>query len=406
VDVAIVGAGVAGLSLGFHLASTGTQAVILEAARETAGATATSGGIVAPQLVRNTPAGVLASLGQERGSRFLRLLAESGRYLFDLVRSQEIECAAQTAGFLNPARGVEGVERLERVIEEWAPFRQDLTLADADETRALTGCEGYEACLVDASGGGLDPVAFVQGLAQRLPPSLVQIYRESPVVSVARRGSRWVVTTANGTVSARRVVLCANGGNSGLHPALAKTVLPLPVYEVATSPLPPAVRDAILPLGHTLTDSSADVFSIRFDPESRLITACSALRELSCDDLSQRINSRLVAAIPAYEETPLEFGWKGTAWLASSLLPRVVAVDEGLFAVQACNGRGLALNTIIGREVARMLEAPGAYDPQVPLEPPRPVRGYTLARHIPGLMMAGAALGKTALRAGANLIGR
>ena len=41
-----------------------------------------------------------------------------------------------------------------------------------------------------------------------------------------------------------------------------------------------------------------------------------------------------------------------------------------------------------------MLEAPGAYEPGVPLERPRAVPGYSFARYVPGLMMAGAALRK------------
>jgi glycine/D-amino acid oxidase-like deaminating enzyme len=404
IDVAIVGAGVAGLSAAFHLGLAGIEAVVLEAAAQPFAATAASGGIVAPQLVRNTPASVLARLGPERGPRYLRLVAGSGGYLFGLIRSLGIDCAAQTAGFLNPVPGVQAADRLRGLIEAWTPFRQDLVLANASETARLTGCEGYGACLVDPSGGGLDPVAFVQGLAARLSPSHVQVFRQSPVTDLAPQGAGWRLTTPHGTVTARRVVLCANGGNAGLHPALARTVLPLPVYEVATEPLPPAMRRAILPLGHTLTDSSANVFTIRFDRDGRLITACSANSELGFEALSQAINSRLASTLTAYRETPLQYGWMGTAWLNSNLLARLVAVDHGLYAVQACNGRGLALNTIIGREVARLLEAPGAYDPAIPLEPPRRVPGYGLARHIPGLMMKSAAFARNALRSAADLI--
>jgi len=195
------------------------------------------------------------------------------------------------------------------------------------------------------------------------------------------------------------VVLCANGGNARLHPALAKTILPLSVYEVATTPLAPSLRAEILPQGHALTDSSADVFSIRFDSDGRLITAWSAGAVVGREALATQINRRLTATIPGYAPTPLDYAWKGTAWLNSDLLPRVLTVDDGLFAVQACNGRGIALSTIVGREIARLVAQPGAYQPLVPLQKPRPVTGYGLARHLPGLMMLGASIGQKLRRA-------
>jgi glycine/D-amino acid oxidase-like deaminating enzyme len=122
--------------------------------------------------------------------------------------------------------------------------------------------------------------------------------------------------------------------------------------------------------------------------------------------LSDQINQRLESTIPSYEATELDYAWRGTAWLNSSLLPRIVAVDDGLFAIQACNGRGLALTTIIGREMARLLTSTAGYAPLAPLEKPHPVRGYSVARHVPGLMMLGASLERTARDAAARFIGR
>jgi glycine/D-amino acid oxidase-like deaminating enzyme len=391
-DVAIVGAGVAGISLAFHLATGGGEAVVLEAQRQPVAATAASGGVVAPQLVRNTPQSVIARMGPQAGARFLGLLASSGRRLFDVAAGEAIACDAQPRGFLNPVPGDDALERLRGLIEAWAPFRQDLRLAGRADTLALTGCPNYAACLIDPTGGGVDPVAFVQGLAARLPAGRVAVFRESPVVSVARRGARWAVSTRGGTLTARRVVLCANGGNPGLSRALAKTVLPLAVYQVATPPLPEAVRRGILPGRQAMTDASADVFSIRFDGDGRLITACPATTTMSRERLDRAINERLAAALPAYAPAPLEFGWKGVAWLDPTLLPRLTAVEEGLIAVQACNGRGLALNTAIGADLARWLLDPGSGELALPLSPPRPIPGYTFARHLPGLMMAAARL--------------
>jgi hypothetical protein len=68
-----------------------------------------------------------------------------------------------------------------------------------------------------------------------------------------------------------------------------------------------------------------------------------------------------------------------------------------LMAVQACNGRGIALNTIIGRELGRWMANPNAGLPMVPIEEPRRVAGFMFARYLPELMMGGAAIAKRTL---------
>ena len=71
----------------------------------------------------------------------------------------------------------------------------------------------------------------------------------------------------------------------------------------------------------------------------------------------------------------------------SLLLPRIVRLDEGLFAVQACNGRGIALSTAIGHEFGTWL-AGGARDVcAIPIEQPRAIPGYVFARYLPTLLM-------------------
>jgi glycine/D-amino acid oxidase-like deaminating enzyme len=396
-DVLIIGGGIAGLSLGLHLGAKKIDAVILEAGDDAVAATGASAGIVAPQLVRTTPRAVLERLGPEIGARLLTLIAESGRYTFELVDRLNIECDAKQSGFLSPAAGLQGASRQAQLIEEWRPFRDDLRHVDAAEVQTLSGCQGYSSAIADPTGGCLDPIAYSRGMAQALRAGGMPLHHGSRVLSLMRSQEGWTARTQSGEVAARRVVLCANGGNSSLHPALARTVLPLPVCEVATVPLAPSMRERILRHGHALTDTSAPVFSIRFDAAGRLITACPARKSIDSTRIETLINRRLAAMIPGYRGTPLEYIWQGTAWLNSTLLPRVLRVEGGLFAVQACNGRGIALNTIIGRELGRWLADPNDGPLLVPLERPQRIAAFMFARHLPNVMMSGATLAKRAL---------
>jgi glycine/D-amino acid oxidase-like deaminating enzyme len=148
------------------------------------------------------------------------------------------------------------------------------------------------------------------------------------------------------------------------------------------------VRSNILPGRHSLTDQESDVFSIRYADDGRLITAYPAPAATRIEVVEAAVNSRLQSALPGFPDTPLEFVWHGTAMVNSNLLPRIVQLQDGLVAVQACNGRGIALNVMAGRELARWLAAPSSYLMGIPLERPRKIPGFWFARHLPRLITA------------------
>lgn len=391
-EVAIVGGGVAGLSTALHLAERGVDVALVEAGTLGSGAAGTSAGIVAPQLVRATPDDVRRKQG-DAAEGMLRLIAESGRYLFDLVRRHDIACEAEETGFIAPLTGRHAGRVLTDRVREWGALRPDLRVSDAEETQFLTGCRGYGAAIIDPTGGSVDPLALVRGLADRAERLGVRVFEDSPVTQVTRDGGLWSVMTEAGELRARQVVLAANGGNPSLHPRLAGTILPLPVLEVATEPLPSDLRQAILPERHALTDLESDVFSIRYTSDHRLITAFPATGRETPGDIARRVNQRLADTLVAHRPLALDYVWLGHAWVNASLLPRIVQLDEGLIAAQACNGRGLATNVLLGRELAEALVGrPEAA--MLAFEPPRAVSGFLLARHLPRLLLSSALIAK------------
>jgi glycine/D-amino acid oxidase-like deaminating enzyme len=389
-EFAIVGAGIAGLSLALQLAEAGREVVVVEESVPGAGALGASAGIVAPQLVRTTPRRVLSRLGRDVGGGWLRLIGESGGHLFGLIREHGIECDARPHGFVAPARGADALRRLTTVVDEWRPFREDLTILNAADVAILTGTQGYAAGILDASGGGIDPVRLAHGLADRLVAAGGRLFHYSPATALTREQDAWCLKTTDGSVRAARVVLCANGGNHHLHPLLRETVLPMRIHELVTHPLSAAMRAAVLPHGQALTDLEHDIFSIRWIAGDRLLTYYPVAAHTAAVGIEAAVNKRLRDMLRYHEPFEIAHLWEGVAWMNSSLLPRVVRLDERLLAVQACNGRGIATNAIVGREVARMLLAPTSYNPQIALEDPRRVRGFALARHLPTVLLHGA----------------
>lgn len=186
---AIVGGGLEGLALALQLAREKKSVVVAEALDIGSGATGASAGIVAPQLVRQLPADVIHRLGQPRADRFLRLLAGAGHRTFELIGSRQAQVESSNSGFIAPAKGAAGAQRLAETVRQWQSFRSDLRLLSEQETRALTGTSGYAAALLDPSGGWLNPISYAQLLASEAEDAGAVIYLHSPVTGLNRHGS-------------------------------------------------------------------------------------------------------------------------------------------------------------------------------------------------------------------------
>jgi glycine/D-amino acid oxidase-like deaminating enzyme len=387
-DIAIIGAGVAGLSTALHLAEAGCSVVVIEAKEPGSEATGKSGGLIAPDFINLTPSQVESNFGEEWGGRLIKLVATAGSQCFDLIAAHQISCDAKKDGFWTPAHNSDFEGKLRQRASEWKNRGFDVEYVDKESTTRSLGSPRYRGAIRFAEGGSLNPLAFSYGLAEAAIRQGATVYSQSPVSKLKRHGDRWHVITENGFLDVKRVVLAANGGNSALHPLMRRTVLPLPVYEFATTPLSDESRALILHEGGSFTDKQSYMFTARYDGAGRLIGAFpDILVSRTKRRLLKEARRRLERHFPAVRDLSIEHLWQGTAWLNPSLLPKVYDLQDGVLAIQACNGRGLANNTVLGKEVAAFMTSGSAKSLSIKLEEPHPVRGHFLGRYAPAFLM-------------------
>jgi len=388
-EVAVIGAGVAGLSTALHLAKAGCSVAVVEELEPGSGATGKSGGLLAPDFIRHNLAEVKLALGHEMGERLGKMVGSSARQCFDLIESHKISCDANRDGFWVPAHDQAVLASLRDRAKKWQKAGFDARCISADETAKSLGASRYCGAIRFADGGSLNPLAFSRGLAEAAMRQGAAIYSHSPVNKLARRADGWRVITASGHLDVKRVVLAANGGNAALHVRMKRTVLPLSVFEYATAPLSAAQRASILPEGGSFTDKQPYLFTGRYDKEGRLISAFpDFFIKRSEKSLYGEARRRLVKQYPILERVSIEYLWHGTAWINPSLLPKIHELGDGVFAIQACNGRGLATNTVLGKEMASLLIHKNESLLSVKPEPPVQIRAHRLVQMAPSILMA------------------
>ncbi|MEI9428338.1 NAD(P)/FAD-dependent oxidoreductase [Mesorhizobium sp. Cs1299R1N3] len=388
VDLAIVGGGFSGLSTALHAAEKGISVAVLEAEIIAWGATGRNAGFVVPNFARMDPDNILAHLGPERGERLINFAAGSADLVFGLIRRHGIDCHAVQNGWIQPAHSPAALQKAKSRADQWARRGRPAVTLDRQEVEALTGARGYVGAWMDRSGGVLNPVAYARGLADAAEKTGAKIFEHTPVTSIDRGADGWVLKTGLGLVRAAKVLIATNAYGGSLSPLLRRTYIPLKVFQIATAPLPLEIRTRLLPGGQGVGDTRRNLFTFRFDADNRLISGGMHILGAGADTrVPQTIWRRLASHLDLPDLPPLAYSWSGMAAVEPDFLPHLLDLGPGLIAGRACNGRGIAMTTAMGKVLADWAAGTDARDLPLPFAPPAPIPFHVLLRHAPNMLL-------------------
>ncbi|WP_337875128.1 FAD-binding oxidoreductase [Elioraea sp.] len=379
-DLCIVGAGFTGLSAALHAAEGGASAVVLEAGTIGWGASGRNNGQVIPTLSRMDPDEIARRFG-DRGEAFVALIRDSAALVFDLIRTHGIAAEAVQNGWLQPAHRPSRMALAEARARQWGSRGAPVELLDRAAMAKLAGTDHWYGGWINRTGGHINPLGFARGLAAAALRAGARVFTHSPATALTREGPAWVVRTPRGRVVADRVILATNAYSDHLWPGLGREIIPIASYQMATVPLSDNVRRTILPEGHALSDTRGDLYFYRFDADGRLVTGGGlAIGRNWRERIVARIGRRVATVYPQLGVPRFEYVWWGPVGITADRAPHVHELAPGVTTWIGCNGRGVALATAIGRELAR--QALGAPWSALPLlrEPLKPIPAYGFAR--------------------------
>lgn len=379
-DVVVVGAGYTGLSAALKIGTAGRSCVVLEAEEIGFGGSGRNVGLVNAGLWLQ-PADVHKALGQPYGDRILSLLDQAPSVVYDLIARHGISCEASRPGTLHCGVGAAGDRQLREREHQWRGFGADVVLLDRDETTALTGSKRYSSALLDRRAGTIQPLAYARGLADAALAAGAHIFTKSAVRSTTRQtDGSWRLTTQNGSVTARWVIVATNAYTVSPWSNLRTELVPLPYFNIATTPLPPAIRQSVLPQGHGIWDTKEILTSARMDQAGRLVIgSVGALRHGGAaihEAWAKRAMHRL---FPQTRNIPFESAWWGTIGMTPDHVPRFHCMADRIVTMCGYNGRGIGPGTVFGIALAELALGTRALS-QMPLacQPVHPITGRTI----------------------------
>lgn len=350
-DIAIIGGGFTGCSAALKAAEQGARVTLIEAQTIGYGGSGRNVGLVNAGLWL-PPDEVCKKLGTDAGEHLNRVLAEAPDAVFKLISRYEIACEPRRSGTLHLAHAVKAMTELETRHDQMAKRGAPVTLLDAREAQARTGTAQVHGALHDARAGTIQPLAYAKGLARAAQGQGARIYEGTPALSAMRDGAQWAITTPNGTIRAKYLLMATNAYHTNIQNMTTPKASRVNFFQLATAPLGDNIAGDILRGGEGCWDTGLIMSSIRRDAAGRIILGGMG------DDAAVQANwarRKLTTFFPQLATAEIHHAWAGRIAMTFDHLPRILRLGPNAFAVFGYSGRGIAPGTVFGGTTAQAL---------------------------------------------------
>jgi glycine/D-amino acid oxidase-like deaminating enzyme len=352
-DVAVVGAGYAGLCAALTLARAGRSVVVLDAGAPGYGASSRSGGMIGHGHRLS-----YTKLIERYGAPMAKALVAEGmaslQFLKDLVAGENIDAGLQLSGRV---RGAWTQADFEAIARDASALQRDLrlpvdVLSKAD-IRNEVATDLYQGGLLFRSHGGVHPALLQQGLLARAREAGAMVAGYTAVSAVARQSKGFTVGTARGRLQADEVVVTTNGYTGGATADLARRLVAIPSFLIATEDLGDARVKALIPNARMMVETRDKHLYYRPSPDGKriVIGGRAALHPIALDRAAEWLMKELRGIFPSLGDARVSHVWTGNVAMTRSDLPGIGQRD-GLWYALGCNGSGVALMPYLGHKLA------------------------------------------------------
>ena len=345
-DVAVVGAGIAGVATAYFLAAGGASVVVLEARGVAEAASGRNAGFLLAGVAENFVA-ASRRYGERRALRIWRFTQRTQALVRSLVDEHGIDCALRW----------NGSDQIAGDDEEWREIEASARPLASEGVRVSVDRTARSATFVD--DGELHPVRWVRGLAAAAVKKGARIHESTRVDAVGAGEAR----TATGVVHASAIVVCTNAYTAHLTPS---RVRPVRGQMLATAPAAPVfARPAYANRGYRYWRQTVD---------GRVLVG--GWRDTAVDEevgeeerTTEVVQRQLEAFLREHHVTAaVTHRWAGTMGFSHDALPYIGRVAKGMFVCGGFTGHGMAFGPASAELVAALVR--GATHPDADLFDP------------------------------------
>ncbi|NQV45099.1 MAG: FAD-binding oxidoreductase [Rhodospirillales bacterium] len=375
-DVAIVGAGYAGISAALELAKNNINAVVFDAEQPGFGGSTRSGGMISGG--RNVGKRYTRTTAAEAARiQLLRRDAADGFELIErLIEEEKIDCGWHKTGSFT---GAWCRKHLDAMADKVAQMNEispgEAYLVQPEQQREHIGSDYYRGGMVVERGAHLHPALYFKGLLDACERRNVTICAKAGVTKITQVGAAWRIETSRGATEVKDVMIATNGYTGDITPDLKRRVVPVGSYMIATEELPEDLARSISPKNRSLSDSRRVLTYYRMSPDGKRLLFGGRAKFGQTEPLETApiLYGFMTDRFPQLKGSRITHAWTGNVAFTMDEVPHMGTLD-GLHYALGCNGSGVAMMTYLGTQTARKIAGvtnqPSAFDgPDFPTHP-------------------------------------
>lgn len=346
-DVVIIGGGFTGLSAAYHLAEMGASVCLIDAYRFGDGASGRNGGQLGTGQ-REWADDTEGKLGFARAKILFDLAEEAKAHLLGFAAAHKIDID-YVEGHISVSHKQRYATAYRNHAEAMHKFGYPhLTFMDRQETAARLGSDHYYCGIRDAKTGHIHPLKLLIGTAKVAAVAGAKLHEMTPATKIEKRGSKTIVTTARGTITAERCLIATNAYNDGLEKVTSAHIMPIRSFIGATVPLPDDFN--VLPAKESVDDSRFVVRYFRKTKDNRLLFGGREAYTADVPgDISIHIRRQIAEIYPALADVEITHSWGGSVGITVPRTPFVRDVMPGVTSIGGYSGHGVMLSNFCGR---------------------------------------------------------
>lgn len=386
-DVCVIGGGFTGLSAALNLAEQGFDVVLLEAERIGFGASGRCGGLVGSGQ-RKDIFETEKAFGYERSRQLWDFAELAKNEIRQRVVKHKIPCDLQDGQLVGVhKKRYQGwpQELSDALAERYDyPFCQSL---DAKQTRERVATDGFLEALYDSQALALHPLNYTLGLAGAAAEAGVRIFERSRVQGYSRTDPA-VVKTSQGSVKANFVVLACNGYLDKLERRVARKIMPINNFMIATETLGEQRARELIDGRFGIHDTRFVVDYFRLSEDHRLLFGGGEnyRREFPAD-ISGFVRPYMLKLFPQLDDARIDYAWGGTLSVTVNRLPHFGRLKPNVYFAQGYSGHGISTANFAGKIIAEAIGGTAARFDAFANLPTHIFPGGTLLRY-PGMVLA------------------
>src|SRR5262245_32751395 len=353
VDIAIVGAGLAGLTVALEAARLGASIAVLEGRHVGWGASGHHLGTVMPGF--GLPVADLIERVGLDGARELWALSKEGA---DHVRATATEDAMPGIALSEGALEVSNVDAGEALISRLQMLSGHLdTEAEGwqvDRVRSELRTDRYFHGIYYPKAFQIDGRKYVRGLAALARRAGARIFEDTPVVSIDPSGIRKRIVTPSARLRASHSVLCGNCHLGAPLRRLSETLLPVWRYAAVSEPLGERLHEVIAFKGSVMDSDGIDHFRI-VDGDRLMWASPETTWDARPKRFASAIQRRINTVFPRLGKVAMSDVFGGAAGTTVHGMPQVGQLRKGLWVASGFGRQGIATSAMAGLLVARSI---------------------------------------------------